>query len=75
MNPYVCVSRFLVVSDGRAEGGGMRELISPRTGTMRSLKEGMRCDVYAFVAKRTFLAVIVPLGVCTAHRESDNGWT
>ena len=70
---YVLTSGGLLVP-GAMSFGGRRLLISPRTGTMRSLKAGSRWDVYAFVVRRTCLAAIMPRDVCTIQGPSDVFW-
>jgi hypothetical protein len=41
--------------------------ICPLHGTIRSLKAGRRWEVYAFVARTTFFAEILPRGVETVQ--------
>lgn len=47
-------------------------MICPRTGTIpeRPERNGKRCEAYPFVACRTLLHNIDPLGVCSSHRLS-----
>src|SRR5689334_14844507 len=54
--------------------GGIRLLISPLTGTIKSLNSGRRCDVYALVVRSTFLVAIIPRGVCTIQDPSFAFW-